>query len=122
MPHMIANRPRMHNLAKERTDLRAQFQWETINAVLYKIGGVVFIIGSVFFFSAFAAYANTGAWIFFGGSFLYLIVTFHDLLEVRRYWRRNRRHDRRHMLDYVAAAGYAAGTILFTVLKLGMWG
>jgi hypothetical protein len=111
---MIANRPRLHNLAKDRTDLRAQLQWETINAFLYKIGGIVFIVGSVFFFPAFAAYADTGAWIFFGGSLLYLVVTVHDLLEVRRYWRKNRRHDRQQMLDYSASAGYVGGTILFT--------
>ena len=37
MPHMIANRPRLYDLTKGRSDLRAQFRWETINAILYKL-------------------------------------------------------------------------------------
>ena len=44
---MFTNRHRIHDLTKDRTDLKAQFRWETINAVIYKIGGVVFIIGSI---------------------------------------------------------------------------
>lgn len=49
MPHMFVNRPRLHNLTKGRLDLEAHFRWETINAVIYKVGGVLFIIGSLFF-------------------------------------------------------------------------
>ena len=35
MPHLFINRRRLHDLTSDRADLRAQFQWETINAVLY---------------------------------------------------------------------------------------
>jgi hypothetical protein len=38
----------MHDLTASSTDLGAQFPWETINAVAYKLGGLVFIIGSLF--------------------------------------------------------------------------
>ena len=48
MPHLFVNRSRLHNLTIDRADLRAQFRWETINAVLYIIGGMGFIVGSVF--------------------------------------------------------------------------
>ena len=115
MPHMFTNRSRIHNLTKDRADLRAQFRWETINAVIYKIGGLVFIVGSILFFPRFEAYADIGAWTFFGDSLLYLVVTVHDLLEVRQSWRHHRRHDRDKRLEYIAAASYVWGTVLFTV-------
>jgi hypothetical protein len=115
MPHLFVNRSRLHNLTIDRADLRAQFRWETINAVLYIIGGMVFIVGSIFFFPMFEAYANIGAWIFFSGSLLYLIVTVHDFAEVCRYWRKSHHHDRDQILEYTAAASYVWGTILFIV-------
>jgi protein-S-isoprenylcysteine O-methyltransferase Ste14 len=115
MPHMFTNRPRIHDLTKDRSDIRAHFRWETINAVLYKIGGLVFVIGSLLFFPQFEAYADIGAWTFFFGSLLYLVVTVHDLVEVRQNWRHHRRHDRDKIKEYIAAASYVWGTVLFTV-------
>ena len=114
MPHMFTNRPRIHDLTRERSDLRAQFRWETINAVVYKIGGLVFIAGSILFFPRFEAYADIGAWTFFAGSLLYLVVTVHDLAEVRQNWRAGTAHDRWMIMEYLAAASYVWGTILFT--------
>jgi len=111
---MFTNRIRIHDLTRDRSDLRAQFRWETINAVFYKLGGLVFIIGSILFFPRFQAYADIGAWTFFVGSLLYLVVTVHDLLEVRQAWRQHRRHDRDKRLEYIAAASYVGGTVLFT--------
>ena len=115
MPHMFTNRPRLHDLTRGRADLEAQFRWETINAIFYKIGGILFVIGSILFFPRFEAYADIGAWIFFIGSLLYLIVTVHDLLEVLRHWRAVNHHDRNQILEYTAAASYVLGTVLFTV-------
>lgn len=115
MPHMFTNRPRLHDLTRGREDLKTQFRWETINAVFYKIGGFLFIIGSICFFPRFEAYANLGAGIFFVGSLIYLVVTVHDLLEVRRHWRTTHDHGRDAILEYTAAASYVWGTILFTV-------
>jgi hypothetical protein len=112
---MFVNRTRLHDLTKGRQDLKAQFRWETINAILYKIGGFLFIIGSIFFFPRFEAYADLGAWIFFGGSLLYLVVTVHDLAEVRRHWWIEKDRGRDTVLEYAAAASYVWGTILFTV-------
>ncbi len=118
MPHMFINRPRIHDLTKDRSDIRAHFRWETINAVLYKIGGFVFILGSLLFFPQFKAYADVGAWTFFFGSLLYLVVTVHDLVEVRQNWRHHCHHNRDKVLEYLAAASYVGGTILFTVGSL----
>ncbi len=39
---------------------------------------------TMFFFEA---YVDLGAWIFFVGSLVYLVVTVHDLVEVRHHWR-----------------------------------
>jgi len=113
MPHMFVNRPRLHNLTKGRLDLEAHFRWETINAVIYKVGGVLFIIGSLFFFPRFEAHADIGAWTYFVGSLLYLIVTGHDLLEVLQHWRAVNHQGRDQILEYTAAATYFWGTILF---------
>jgi len=68
MPHMFINRPRLHDLTRGRADLEVNFHWETINAVFYIIGGIIFIIGSILSFPRFEAYADIGAWTFFIGS------------------------------------------------------
>ena len=118
MPHMFTNRPRLYALTGSRHDLGKQFCWETINAVLYKIGGLVFILGSILFFPAMDAYRNIGCWTFFFGSLLYLIVTVHDLAEVHSNWRVRGKLDRKITLECIAAASYVLGTVLFTVGSL----
>lgn len=118
MPHLISDRPRLLDLTKGRDDLRAQFRWETINAVLYKLGGLTFVVGSVFFFPALDPLLDIGAWTFFGGSLLYLTVTAHDLIEVGRHWRSSRQHDQGDYLELVAAWAYLIGTLLFVVGSL----
>jgi hypothetical protein len=103
------------NLVGESADLRSQFRWETINAVFYKIGSIVFIVGSILFFPRFEAYADIGAWTFFCGSLLYLVVTGHDIAEVLRYRREDNSPSLRQNLEFTAAASYLIGTLLFTV-------
>lgn len=116
MPHLFVNRPRLHNLTSGNPTLRNEFRWETINAVLYKVGGVVFIAGSILFFPSMGAYADLGAWIFILGSLLYLVVTGHDFLEVRLYARTRRGPPNIwDQLEEVAATAYLVGTALFTL-------
>lgn len=115
MAHLFVNRPRLHGLFADSQDLRAQFRWESVNAILYVIGGAVFILGSVLFFPALERYADLGAWTFFGGSLLYLVVTMHDMAEVLRKWRDSACGVRSVMLELTAAGSYLTGTILFTV-------
>jgi hypothetical protein len=106
----------LHDLTRDNPTARENFRWETINAIVYKIGGVIFVIGSILFFPSMSAYADTGAWVFFWGSILYLIVTGHDLIEVLRHAKRREGPpgfwDR---LEAAAAVSYVTGTILFTV-------
>jgi hypothetical protein len=47
MPHLFVNRSRILDLTSGTPKLRRRFGWETANTILYKIGGLVFIIGSV---------------------------------------------------------------------------
>ena len=116
MPHLFVNRHRLHDLTNAHPELGNHFRWETINAVLYKLGGLMFVIGSVLFFPYYEAYADLGAWIFFFGSLLYLVVTGHDMVEVWHYWRtKHHPHTTDKTLEFIAATAYLVGTVLFTV-------
>lgn len=115
MPHLFITRHRLHNLTSAHLQEGNHFRWETINAILYKIGGLLFVIGSVFFFPRYEAYADWGAWIFFFGSLLYLVVTGHDMGEVWNYWRTKHPHTTGKILEFTAATAYLMGTLLFTV-------
>ncbi|WP_353980169.1 YrhK family protein [Salinicola endophyticus] len=127
MPHLFTNRAKLSDLTRTTPDLRDDFRWETANAILYKAGGFLFIVGSIFFFPRFEAYQNIGAWIFFVGSLLYLVVTGHDMLEVRKFWLQSPQshHALNRRFELIAASGYLAGTLLFTVgslFFLSWWG
>lgn len=116
MPHLFVNRPRMHDLVGTDPSQKAHFRWETVNALVYEAGGLVFIAGSICFFPALSAWADVGAWTFFAGSLLYLLVTGHDMAElVRNHWRRRTRADVWERLEFWAGASYLAGTLLFVV-------
>lgn len=116
MPHVFVDRPRLHDLIGDNPDLKSHFRWETLNAVIYEAGGLVFIAGSICFFPALSAYANLGAWIFFVGSLLYLLVTGHDMAEVIRHaLRRTKRAGVWEKLEFWAAVSYLVGTLLFLV-------
>jgi hypothetical protein len=116
MPHLFVNRPRLHDLIGDDPDLRDHFRWETINAVVYAAGGVIFVIGSILFFPALSAYADLGAWVFIGGSLLYLLVTVHDLAEVIKHLRQVKQaRTIWDSLEFWAATSYVTGTVLFTI-------
>ena len=119
MPHLFVNRPRLHDIIGTDPSLKDEFRWETINAVVYKLGGVVFIIGSILFFPALSDYADIGAWAFIVGSLLYLLVTGHDMAEVIRQMRTERGAATFwQMLEFIAAITYLVGTLLFTLGSL----
>ena len=115
MPHLFVNRPRLHCCTSARAGLSDHFKWESINAVLYEVGGEVFIFGSVLFFPRYEADADLGAGVFFFGLLLYLVVAGHDMAEVWRYWREKRGNTRSRILEFTAAIAYLSGTLLFTV-------
>ena len=96
-------------------EVQSPLQGAEVGQQLGYFGGVVFIVGSVLFFPRFEAYADIGAWTFFFGSLLYLVVTGHDMAEAVRYRRGLARRSLASDLEFMAAAAYFVGTILFAV-------
>jgi hypothetical protein len=115
MPHLITHRPRVTNLGSRDEQAPSHKLWETINAFSYKVGGLAFVAGSVFFFPTLAGYLAVGDWLFFCGSLLYLLVTGHDLLEVIKYWRWHDTNTFADRIEFVAASSYVSGSALFTI-------
>ena len=115
MPHMFTNRPRRFAFQRDRADIRGQFRWETINAFAYKLGGLLFVIGSILFFPSMSAYMDVGCWIFFVGSLVYLVVTVHDLIEVHLHWNGAPDFPPEAVCEYTAALSYVVGTLLFVL-------
>ena len=105
MPHLVANRKRHYDLCG--TD------WEYVNATLYILGGIIFIVGSVMFFPDYSDLEAVGAWLFIFGSVLYTVVAWHDMYESRvtimRDWKEKVHH---HSLSKVClpfcASSYAS--------------
>jgi len=127
MPHLIANRPRLYDLTGTRPGAREEFRWETINAVAYKVGGVIFVVGSILFFPALERWSDVGAWLFVVGSLLYLVVNIHDAIEAILH-RRALSHTPERTglnltvakltLETIAIGTYLAGSVLFIVGSL----
>ncbi|WP_227368830.1 YrhK family protein [Halomonas sp. M20] len=118
MPHLITHRPRVSDLSSKDPHSRTHEIWETVNAYSYKLGGLAFVFGSIFFFPALSQYLVIGDWLFFTGSLVYLLVTGHDLLEVLKYWRMHSTRSFADYIEYVAAWSYVLGSALFTVGSL----
>lgn len=118
MPHLFTNRPRLYNPIKTDKSGNHYLDWESINALLYIVGGLTFIAGSIFFLPRYDSFSDIGAWIFFGGSLIYLVVTGQDLLESTAYLRRQKQRTVWNWLEFIVANVYVAGTILFTVGSL----
>ncbi len=115
MPHLIMPRPRVVDPLKPLGLVSPRALWDAASALLYLVGGAVFMVRSVLFMPRFEALANVGAWTFFGGSLVYLVVIVHDLVEVIG----GRLHpdaDRiEKPFELPAVLSYLAGTLLFTV-------
>jgi hypothetical protein len=121
MPRLFTNRPRQHDLAvkvAKQTIDGNHFNWELSNAILYIVGGTSFVVGSVFFLPKHEPLSDLGAWIFFGGSLVYLIVTGHDLLESLSQLNDCEQVTFWNWLEFFIATIYVSGTLLFTVGSL----
>jgi hypothetical protein len=119
MPHLLTNRPRRFNLFSDAPPGPKQFYWESANAILYLIGGLTFMGGSVFFFPEHESHADIGAWSFFAGSIMYLVVTGYDLLEsIRHMISTQHRVTIWNRLECFSTVLYVSGTILFAVGSL----
>jgi hypothetical protein len=115
MPHLFTNRKRRFFLKSAAAHAHLHFQWESINAIIYCLGGLVFIAGSVLFLPHFDKISQWGAWAFIGGSILYLVVTLHDLMESIFYFKSHHQEDIPHVMEFLAGLIYVTGTVLFIV-------
>ena len=115
MPHMFVDRPRLFDLADRRASPQDHFRWETFNTAVYLGGGVLFAVGSLLFFPRLEARSDLGAWIFFVGSILFLVVAGHDTTEVVRHRRRQPRPSIWDRFEAWAAISYVLGSALFAV-------
>ena len=118
MPHLVTHRPRLARPGSRRHTDNGHNAWATLNAYCYKLGGRLFVTGSVFFFPALADYIAVGDWLFFAGSIAYLLVTGHDLLEVHQYWRAYPTHSGADIIERLAAWAYVLGTLAFVIGSL----
>ncbi len=115
MPHLFVNRKRMHDVVHQHPELKQQIFWEALNAIVYKVGGVIFILGSICFLPSFERFVDIGAILFVIGSILYLIVALHDVLEVNAYRRSHGGIGRELTLEFTASFAYLLGSLLFTI-------
>ncbi|MFC0337616.1 YrhK-like protein [Kushneria avicenniae] len=124
MPHLFTDRPRSARPGRGKSDLKKDYRWEGINAVLYELGGVMFIVGSVMFYPRLEHYRDIGAWLFFVGSLVYLVVQAHDVIEVRRFWNKSKKVSPSQLLEVISLVVYIVGTVLYAVgslLFLSWW-
>ncbi len=118
MPRLFTQRDRYLHLFSNKPTVYSRFSWELINAILYIVGGFTFIMGSIFFLPKYDSLSDIGAWIFFWGSLVYLIVTGSDLWEAATYLRYRKMRTIWNWLEFVIANIYVGGTILFTIGSL----
>jgi hypothetical protein len=109
MPHFVTNRPRRFAIFGAAEKLNLQFGWEARNTLVYEAGGVMFIIGSVFFLPVYEEYVAVGSWLFFVASILYIIVSAHDCVEIFYH------PSNTPFIDAGAAASYLIGAIVFLI-------
>ena len=119
MPHMFlpntGKRRFALNIDDSRMDQRKEDAniflhhkfWAKTNAWTYLIGGVAFIIGSVFFLPRYEEQYAAGCAIFLAASIAYLIVAIHDVKSLRRHSGKP--------VDYAAAINYILGSLLFII-------
>lgn len=118
MAHLITYRQRSANPLSDDMAAASQQRWQVFNVLCYELGGLAFLLGSIFYFPALSAWLAVGGWLFFGGSCLYLIVTGHDFLEVVQYWRLRNSRSFASIIEYLASFCYATGSLLFAIGSL----
>lgn len=118
MPHLVTHRPRVSNLSNRNADAASHKRWETFSAFSYKLGGLMFVGGSLFFFPGLSDYLVFGDWLYAVGSLLYLMVTGHDLLEVIQYWRDDPDRSFARRIELLAGVTYVTGSLLFVLGSL----
>jgi hypothetical protein len=109
MPHFVTNRPRQFAIFSAPEKLTEQFGWEAFNTLVYEVGGLMFVMGSVFFLPGLEEYISVGSWLFFAASILYIVVSAYDCVEMFYH------PSDTVFIDVGAAASYLIGAIVFLV-------
>ena len=113
MPHTYTNRPRkfanlFHHPEKlglvHPEQLVKHFRWENINALLYELGGVLFVVASALYLPRFEELKRVASKIIISAALCFLIVSLHDLVEFIYLGKSIRR------VDFVALSFYLAGS------------
>lgn len=118
MARLFVHRPRYHALWRSSERAEAHAVWELASGVLYTLGAVGFVVGSVFFFPALETRIDVGPWLFVIGSLCYLVVTSYDVAEVIRAFMRRGSGAHVPAREIVAAVGYFVGTVLFAAASI----
>ena len=113
MARLFTNRIRIHDITRHDADLKSHFRWETFGAVMYKLGGIFFVVGSILFFPSFSTYSWLGQTLFFAGSLCYLTINCHDTYDTHRYWANQVTQSREKWLEYSASYIYLIGTLMY---------
>lgn len=72
----------------------------------------------MFFLPRLEAWKDVGAWLFFVGSLVYLVVLADDLIETNQFWPKPRPFSLSRTLESTALWVYVVGTVLFAVGSL----
>ena len=112
MPHLFVNRQRQHSIMPGLLCPGSHLSWEWFSGILYLVGGILLIAGSVLFLPKYAQYAEDGIWLFIAASICYTLVCLHDSLEVVKV-----QIDMKELLflDSLSAAVYTSGSVLFII-------
>jgi len=122
MPHSFSEN-KIFKKENQSTELELKLPTlisETFVDWVYLLGGVTFVIGSIFFLPKMEAFGDTGAWTFILGSLMYLIVTGYELTMSIKLIKNNKVNTRWTHLEFlstmmyvIGAATYLFGSILF---------
>ncbi len=110
MPHMFLPRPRKYAVWIDPSRIKEQFPFEVMNAIFYDIGGIMFVIGSIFFLPTQEENLAVGSWLFAVGSILFLTVSLQDFVEIvsQEYGK-----SESFWLDFTAESLYILGSVLY---------
>ncbi|OQY42152.1 MAG: hypothetical protein B6227_03020 [Fusobacteriia bacterium 4572_74] len=117
MPHSFSvNKIKNRQRKSIKTKLKAPtLAWEIFADWIYLLGGITFVIGSIFFLPKMKSYGDTGVWIFIIGSLMYLLVTGHDLIASIKSIKINKVNTIWKRLEFLSAMVYFIGTITYLI-------
>jgi len=105
----LISKPSRAKASNKKASSSFEKKWETLKAIFYELGGVAFVLGSLFYFPALSDLNIFGQVLFLIGSCMFSFVTVDDLINVLKYQRNSK-----NPADYIEifiSVFYAAGSI-----------